>query len=637
MIGGANIHLAYVYIILTPNIAKRYPPFLEYIRNKTSDMESNVTNPEVKTVQMKQFDELVKINDIIIVVKHNIATEIYKKGTVLNKKINDCPLFYEPEKLNILGSALIQFTPVTHSQEPMRETLKRHPIHSSIVELKSKKTLRAPEPKENKHIIVRFISIHRRKIDVQRYIADESYENFIRVGENNVKNAVLVGEYTNTLLWIIIFAFTTDVFNPNNLPVMIIVTDTPYKKYVINYLKSVGFVPKDEKIIIQFINKTPNKIPTVLPETDIPDSMIRNTLMILLDIHTLNYLRLLCYSSPTSAFSDYVVYKGSRKHKYLPVDLPNPTSIENAIVEYGGDLKCIQQGRYLTFKINTKMPGDWETVSGDVAKCGSPYTYHTHPISVYDSYNVLIGPPSTSDWMLFWTCIGPKTLTPDTYSKNSFHVVATLEGIYVMSIRFYLMSKELIEFINVFQTGFFMRFEYPFHLRETKFWTLTAEEKETFSKNIVTQSIMHYKLWLKETLDQLKIELLQPSYNLKEEHVRNLNNIFRVNYLSWKDAIHPFDFNGTVYRDINPPWVLNGNVEPNDFTGGEFELVQTADVLKHVKDAHDAGMTGNYIAFFTDLQSKYSEKLRLMEPVAVATSSGIGGTRKRRRKLRKLK
>ena len=83
MKGGANIHLAYVYIILTPNIAKRYPAFLEYIRNKTSDMESNVTNEEVKTVQMKQFDELVKINDIIIVIKHNIATEIYKKLSII--------------------------------------------------------------------------------------------------------------------------------------------------------------------------------------------------------------------------------------------------------------------------------------------------------------------------------------------------------------------------------------------------------------------------------------------------------------------------------------------------------------------------------------------------------------------------
>ena len=608
------------------------------------------------------------------------------------KYTKNCPLFSEPEKLNILGSALIQFTPVTQSREPIRETLRRHPIHSSIVELKSK-TLRSPEPKENKHIIVRFISIHRRKIDVQRYIADESYENFIRVGENNVKNAVLVGEYTNTLLWVIIFAFTTDVFNPNNLPVMIIVTDTPYKKYVIDYLKSVGFVPKDEKIIIQFINKTPNKIPTVLPETDIPESMISTNFMILLDIHTLNYLRLLCYSSPTSAFSDYVVYKGSRKHKDLPstdysgagtaavatsspvpavqppavlsVNLPNPITTENAIVEYGGDFKCIQQDRYLTFKMNTKMPGDWESISEDVAKCGSPYTYHTHPISAYDSYNVLIAPPSAPDWMLFWTCIGRKTSRPylpmplraHGYSQNSFHVVAALEGIYVMTIRVFLMHKILIDFINFNPMSFFMRFEYPFHLRETNFWTLTAEEKEIFSKNIVTQSIIHYELWLKETIDQLKIEL-QTLHHATIEQVGNLHDVFRVNYLSWKDAIHPFDFDGNVFRDINPPWVLNGTVEPNDFTGGEFELVQTEDVLKHVKDSHDAFMSGNFALFFTDLQSKYYEKLRLMEPVTpVPVTRDLwgretqrarrtarwdldGGTRKRRRKLsksRKLK
>ena len=166
MKGGANVHLPYVYVVLTPNIVKTHPPFLDYLKSKTSDMENNIGNQQYKTTQLEKFNTIVKLYDVIIVVKYNIAQKIYETSSLVDKKINVCPLFSEPENLAILGSALVLFKPLesTVVKTDIRETLLHHPV--TIPEIRQGPSNATLPSLHTPKIEVRFISIHRRKINV---------------------------------------------------------------------------------------------------------------------------------------------------------------------------------------------------------------------------------------------------------------------------------------------------------------------------------------------------------------------------------------------------------------------------------------------------------------------------------------
>ena len=683
MKGGANVHLSYVYVVLTPNIVKTHPPFLDYLKSKTSDMENNIGNQQYKTTQLAKFDSIVKLYDVIIVVKYNIAQKIYETSSLVDKKINVCPLFSEPESLAILGSALVLFKPLEEStvvKPDIRETLLHHPV--TIPEIRQGPTNATLPSLHTSKIEVRFISIHRRKINVANYHREKTHVHFTTVGEDNVQNSVLVGEYANTLLWVIYFACSRELFNPDGIPILFIINNTPYKNEVTTYLKSLQFNEKDEKFFTKYTNTKPRVIPTTIVPTicPIPCPPIIKTTPILLDLHTLNYLRLLCYTSPTSAISNHVVYSGLNKSRKLfgrtfaQIQTTKAKNVENAIIEYGGNFKIIRHGEMITVSIDHVQSDMWErwmpppvapvatpitpqeptsffvrelpdgslvkSIAPAVAPAVAPawpvppawlmptavgapsawvdpskgawegfnpfttntsYSFHTHPVSSYESHNVLIGPPSSGDWRGFWNIRNSNT------NQNSFHLVSALEGIYILNINIENMSQTLKDAIDQGQERFFLRFEYLFRLRETTFWSLSADEKEQFDQRIVTQSILNYKAWFNATIHYLHEELMAAGFT-HAEMGSHLSTFFKVHYLSWKDALHPFNVNGRIYHEINPPFVLQGNIEPNEPNGGVFERVYEEDVLQSARDAHNAFEHGDFEGYYAKESSDYDKK-----------------------------
>jgi hypothetical protein len=77
--------------------------------------------------------------------------------------------------------------------------------------------------------------------------------------------------------------------------------------------------------------------------------------------------------------------------------------------------------------------GDKESV-GYVNAFG---TFHTHPYDAYEKYNVCIAWPSADDFLSFYYMYG--------LCYSGFHIVSTLEGIYVISLKKYISPEKVIK------------------------------------------------------------------------------------------------------------------------------------------------------------------------------------------------
>lgn len=64
-------------------------------------------------------------------------------------------------------------------------------------------------------------------------------------------------------------------------------------------------------------------------------------------------------------------------------------------------------------------------------------TFHTHPYDAYDKYNVCIAWPSADDYLSFYYMYG--------ICYSGFHVVSTLEGIYLMSLKRYIAPEKVLK------------------------------------------------------------------------------------------------------------------------------------------------------------------------------------------------
>ena len=64
-------------------------------------------------------------------------------------------------------------------------------------------------------------------------------------------------------------------------------------------------------------------------------------------------------------------------------------------------------------------------------------TFHTHPYDAYDKYNVCIAWPSADDYLSFYYMYG--------ICYAGFHVVSTLEGIYLMSLKRYIAPEKVLK------------------------------------------------------------------------------------------------------------------------------------------------------------------------------------------------
>jgi hypothetical protein len=64
-------------------------------------------------------------------------------------------------------------------------------------------------------------------------------------------------------------------------------------------------------------------------------------------------------------------------------------------------------------------------------------TFHTHPYDAYDKHNVCIAWPSADDYLSFYYMYG--------VCYSGFHVVSTLEGIYLMSLKRYIAPEKVLK------------------------------------------------------------------------------------------------------------------------------------------------------------------------------------------------
>lgn len=67
-------------------------------------------------------------------------------------------------------------------------------------------------------------------------------------------------------------------------------------------------------------------------------------------------------------------------------------------------------------------------------------TFHTHPYDAYDKHNVCIAWPSADDYLSFYYMYG--------ICYAGFHVVSTLEGIYLMSLKRYIPPEKVLKRYN---------------------------------------------------------------------------------------------------------------------------------------------------------------------------------------------
>jgi hypothetical protein len=147
-------------------------------------------------------------------------------------------------------------------------------------------------------------------------------------------------------------------------------------------------------------------------------------------------------------------------------------------------------------------------------------TFHTHPYDAYKKYNVCIAWPSADDYISFLYMYG--------LCYSGFHIVSTLEGIYVISLKKNINPEKIIK------------------------------DFKKIKKNIE----YHHGVDYPETDNYCNIE--DEKINLKKikKYVKRINNKGKFNlvFILWKDCMKPFSLK---YSNIDQNCLLS--TEQADF------------------------------------------------------------------------
>jgi hypothetical protein len=165
------------------------------------------------------------------------------------------------------------------------------------------------------------------------------------------------------------------------------------------------------------------------------------------------------------------------------------------------------------------------------------YTFHTHPIQAYTTFNVLIGTPSKFDFKNFFNdCFITPTVNDD-FIVPQFHVVVAVEGIYIISLHIEAIQKIDLIFPHVHNilTDFTTTLEYPYDERFCN-WDIV----DTLPENAVDTAVTKYLTWFAEK--NSFIFSSQPAIP-----------IFELQFVSWKvlDSKHIMTINCPLIY-INP-------------------------------------------------------------------------------------
>ena len=163
--------------------------------------------------------------------------------------------------------------------------------------------------------------------------------------------------------------------------------------------------------------------------------------------------------------------------------------------EQAGNMVAIQKknNKYYSIEINDKSVIKGTDVGVDIVS--GLYNFHSHPRNAYKIYNVKLGWPSAQDYIGFFISIKE--------DSTIFHIVSTLEGIYIISL-----SKDWILKQNIFSEEIldFIEKKYNFCYKEgnTIKWYLDKVNNIKYKDNII--------------------------FTIKYLHWENANTIFSITY-----------------------------------------------------------------------------------------------------------
>jgi len=146
-------------------------------------------------------------------------------------------------------------------------------------------------------------------------------------------------------------------------------------------------------------------------------------------------------------------------------------------------------------------------------------TFHTHPYDAYEKHNVCIAWPSADDYLAFLYMYG--------LCLSGFHVVSTLEGIYLISLKKYISPQKVL----------------------TKYF----KNKKT-KENIEYQHGEDYP----ETDKYCNIENGKINMKKIKKYVRKINNMGKFNlvFATWEECKNPIRL---LYAPLNETCLLSTN------------------------------------------------------------------------------
>jgi hypothetical protein len=167
---------------------------------------------------------------------------------------------------------------------------------------------------------------------------------------------------------------------------------------------------------------------------------------------------------------------------------------------------------------------------GSVENCDGFRCFHTHPFANYAKWNVLIGTPSGQDMASFFAtyakCYKSKIQVPQ------FFGVTSIEGIYIVSfkpegiiyINGILDKEDGITQINSDIQTISEQYEFPMSDREYD-WS---------------------KYFMDETIEPGLVEKYLNDYS---DYLSKINNLFNIDFLSWKNFTDESKFTVYYYKD----------------------------------------------------------------------------------------
>jgi hypothetical protein len=157
-------------------------------------------------------------------------------------------------------------------------------------------------------------------------------------------------------------------------------------------------------------------------------------------------------------------------------------------------------------------------------------TFHTHPIAAYLKYQTLLGTPSGSDFVAFYSRF-------QTHKNSQFHVVITIEGIYIISLSEFTLTtnKDLTpNMTSEYVTQMSNHYEYPFTERPFD-WKAEGD----FDESVIPQAIEKYLKW----------------FSIQNQKYQNL---FELQFFPWKKLqkdtqiqVHYPNLNGYCYCEYD--------------------------------------------------------------------------------------